>query len=155
MPGKIDARLTALGLTIPEPPPAQANYVPWRRTGNQVWIAGQGALQDGELKYNGRLGDDLTVDNGYACARICALNIVGHLRNAVDGDLDRVVQCVKLGGFVNCTADFQQTPQVINGASDLLVEIFGEAGKHARFAVGAPALPFGISVEVDAVFEVR
>jgi enamine deaminase RidA (YjgF/YER057c/UK114 family) len=155
MPGKIDARLNELGLTIPTPPPAQANYVPWRRTGNQVWIAGQGALQDGELKFNGRLGDTVSVEEGYACARIVALNILGHLRDACEGDLDRVVQCVKLGGFVCCTQDFQQTPQVINGASDLLVEVFGDAGKHARFAVGAPALPFGISVEIDAVFEIE
>ncbi len=154
MSGKIDARLKELGLTLPDPPPAQANYVPWRKTGNQVWIAGQGPIEDGEVKYIGRLGENLTLEDGQASARIVCMNILGHLRNAVDGDLDRVVQCVKLGGFVNCTPDFQETPTVINGASDLLVEIFGEAGKHARFAVGAPTLPFGISVEIDAVFEV-
>jgi enamine deaminase RidA (YjgF/YER057c/UK114 family) len=104
--------------------------------------------------YRGRLGDGMTVDDGYQAARLCALNIIAQVREACGGNLDRVVRCVKLGGFVNSTPDFTDQPKVLNGASDLMIEVFDEKGRHARFAVGAPALPLGVAVEVDAVFEI-
>jgi enamine deaminase RidA (YjgF/YER057c/UK114 family) len=109
---------------------------------------------NGVLKYVGRVGSDLTIEEGRAAARLCALNILAQLEAACDGDLDRVVRCVKLGGFVNSAPDFFEQPKVVNGASDLMVEVFGEAGRHARFAVGTSVLPFNIAVEVDAHFEV-
>ena len=116
---------------------------------------GQGPFLDGKLHYNGRLGETLTVEDGRACARIVGLNVLAQLKAACGGDLDKVVRCVKLGGFVNATPDFTQHPEVINGASELMIEVFGEAGRHARFAVGAPVLPMGTSVEIDAVFEIK
>jgi len=155
MAGRIDARLKQLGITLPDPPAAQGSYAPWVITGKHVYIAGQGAFWDGKLMHNGRLGDTVSLEDGIECARIVGLNLVAQLKAACGGDLDRVVRCVKLTGFVQCTSDFTEQPKVINGTSDLMVEIFGEeAGKHARMAVGAPALPMGISVEVDAVFEI-
>lgn len=155
MSGSIDARLADLGITLPEPMGAMANYTPYVRTGNLLWIAGQGPFMDGEMHYNGTLGDTVSLEDGQACARIVALNIITQARAALDGDLDRIVRFVKLGGFVNCTTDFIDQPKVINGASDVIVEIFGDKGKHARFAVGAPSLPMNTSVEIDAVIEVR
>lgn len=154
MSGEIEAKLERLGIRLPEASGAKANYVPWRRAGNLVHIAGQGAFWEGEILYNGRLGDDLTLEDGIACARIVGLNVIAQVKEACDGDLDRVVRCVKLGGFVHCTPDFGDQPKVINGASDLMVEVFGDAGRHARFAVGAHALPMGTSVEIDGIFEV-
>jgi len=154
MPGTIDARLAELGITIPDAPTPAANYVPWVVTGNTVFIAGQVPFQGGELSHIGKLGDKYTVEDGQACARIVAINILAQLKAACGGDLDKVTRCVKLGGFVNCTPDFTDQPKVVNGASDLIVEIFGDKGKHARFAVGAPALPFDVAVEIDAVFEI-
>jgi len=155
MPGKIEQRLAERGIVLPAPMRAMANYVPYTVTGVHVWIAGQGPFLDGKLHYNGRLGENLTVEDGRACARIVGLNILAQLGAACGGDLDRVVRCVKLGGFVNSTPDFTQHPEVINGASELMIEVFGEAGRHARFAVGAPTLPMGTSVEIDGVFEIR
>ena len=105
--------------------------------------------------YKGRLGENLTLDDGLASARLCALNLIAQLKAACDGDLDRVSRCVRLGGFVNCTPDFTDHPKVINGASDLMAEIFGEAGKHARAAVGCSSLPLGIAVEIEGVFEIE
>ena len=155
MSGSIDARLADLGITLPEPMHAMGSYTPYVRTGNLLWIAGQGPFMDGKMHYNGTLGDSVTLEDGQACARIVALNIITQARAALDGDLDRIVRFVKLGGFVNCTPDFIDQPKVINGASDVIVEIFGNKGKHARFAVGAPTLPMNTSVEIDAVIEVR
>ncbi len=155
MPGRIDKRLKELGITLPPPMRALATYTPWTRTGALVFIAGQGPFQDGELHYNGRLGETLSVDEGKACARLVGLNILAQLKAACGGDLDRVVRCVKLGGFVNAAPDFTEHPAVINGASDLMVAVFGEAGRHARFAVGMPQLPLNISVEIDAVFAIK
>ena len=154
MAGRIDARLEELSIRLPDAAAPAANYVPWRIAGNLVHIAGQGAFWDGKLMYNGRVGDDVSLDDAIHAARYVGLNLLAQLKAACGGDLDRVVQCVKLGGFVNCTPDFTDQPKVINGASDLMVEIFGDAGKHARFAVGAPSLPMGISVEIDAIFEI-
>lgn len=153
MAGRIEARLSELGVTLPPAPKPAANYVPYVRTGNLVFISGQ-VSADGDTKYEGRVGDVVDIEHAKKAARACALSILAQLSAALDGDLDRVVRCVKLGGFVNCTPEFDQMPAVINGASDLMGDIFGEAGAHARFAVGAPNLPFNFSVEIDAVFEV-
>ncbi|HJP22149.1 MAG: RidA family protein [Alphaproteobacteria bacterium] len=154
MAGKIEARLMELGIVIPDAVPALANYVPWVQSGNNVWIAGQVPIVNGELTHVGKVGDVVELADAQAAARICGLNIISQVKAACDGDLDRVVRCLKVGGYVNAVADFGQHPQVINGASDLMVEVFGDAGRHARFAVGAGSLPRDVCVEVDAVFEV-
>lgn len=155
MAGIVDARLEELGVVIPEAPVPIANYVPYKVSGNLVFVSGQGTLVDGELKYIGKLGNKLTVEDGYQAARICALNILAQLKQACGGDLDRVKEVVKISGFVNSAPDFLAQPKVVNGASDLFVEIFGEKGLHARFAVGAPVLPDDIAVEVDGIFEIN
>jgi len=155
MAGLIDARLSEMGIELPTPAAPAANYIPFVVSGNLVFLSGQITMWDGELQYVGRLGDEFGVDEGYQAARICALNLLTQLRIACDGDLDRVKKVVKLGGFVNSTPDFTDQPKVVNGASDLMVEVFGaDIGAHARFAVGAPSLPLGIAVEVDGVFEI-
>jgi enamine deaminase RidA (YjgF/YER057c/UK114 family) len=154
MAGEIDARLAELGIELPEAPAAAANYVPWVVTGDLVFIAGQVPFVGGELKYVGRVGADMSEEEAIEAARVCALNIIAQVKAACGGDLDRVVRCVKLGGFVNSADDFTRQPWVINGASDLIAEIFGDKGKHARFAVGSNALPLGVSVEIDAVFQI-
>jgi enamine deaminase RidA (YjgF/YER057c/UK114 family) len=152
--GKIENRLAEMNITLPEPAVPVANYVPYVITGNLVFISGQVTLEDGEVKYIGKVGADLTVDDGIAAARLCGINILAQLKAACGGDLDRVVQCVKLGGFVNATTDFNQHPQIINGCSDLMVDALGDKGKHARFALGAGSLPLNVAVEIDAVFEI-
>jgi enamine deaminase RidA (YjgF/YER057c/UK114 family) len=154
MTGRIELRLAERGIVLPPAMRAMANYVPYTATGKHVWVAGQGPFLDGKLHYNGRLGDNLTIDDGRACARIVGLNILAQVKAACGGDLDRVVRCVKLNGFVNSTPDFTQHPEVINGCSELMIEVFGEAGRHARVAVGAPTLPMGTSVEIDGLFEI-
>lgn len=151
--GAIDNRLKELGVELPEPPAPVASYVPFVRTGDLVVISGQVSLgPDGPV--TGRVGDTLTLEEGQAAARLCGLNILAQLKAALDGDLDRVKRCVRLGGFVACGPDFADHPKVINGASDLMAEVFGDKGRHARAAVGAPSLPLGVAVEVDAIFEV-
>jgi enamine deaminase RidA (YjgF/YER057c/UK114 family) len=154
MAGTIDQRLLDMGIELPQPAAPAANYVPYVITGNLVFISGQVTMLNGELQYQGTVGEDFSVDDGYQAARICAINLLAQLKEACAGDLDRVQQVVKLGGFVNCTADFTDQPKVINGASDLIADAFGDDGKHARFAVGAPSLPLGVAVEVDGVFEI-
>ena len=154
MAGTIDSRLAELGIEIPVAAAPAANYVPFAVSGNMVYVAGQVTVWNGEFKFIGRLGDEFSVDEGYQAARLCALNIIAQVKAACGGDLDRVVRIVKLGGFVNSTADFTDQPKVVNGASDLMAEVFGDKGKHARFAVGAAALPLGIAVEVDAIVEI-
>ena len=154
MTGKIEQRMAERGIVLPPAMRAMANYVPYTVTGKHVWVAGQGPFLDGKLHYNGRLGDNLTIDDGRACARIVGLNILAQVKAACGEDLDRVVRCVKLNGFVNSTPDFTQHPEVINGCSELMIEVFGEAGRHARVAVGAPILPMGTSVEIDGLFEI-
>jgi enamine deaminase RidA (YjgF/YER057c/UK114 family) len=155
MAGKIEQRLAERGIVLPPAMRAMANYVPYTVTGKHVWVAGQGPFLDGKLHYNGRLGENLTIDDGRACARIVGLNILAQVKAACGDDLDKVVRCVKLNGFVNATPDFTLHPEVINGCSELMIEVFGEMGRHARVAVGAPTLPMGTSVEIDAVFEIR
>ena len=147
--GKITAKLRELGIALPVAAKPVANYVPWVRTGNLVFVAGQIPFLDGKPHYVGQLGGNVTLDEGAKAARICAINILAQLNDACDGDLDRVVRIVKLVGFVNCTANFFDIPKVVNGASDLIVSIFGEAGMHARSAVGVSALPLGLAVEVE------
>ena len=149
--GKIDQRLQELGLALPSPAKPVATYVPWVKTGNLVFISGQGALRDGKIEYQGKLGDTLSIEDGIASARQTALNIIAHLRDACGGDLDRVKRVVKLLGLVNSTPTFGEHPKVINGASNLFVEVFGDKGRHARSAVGAPSLPFNLSVEIEAI----
>ncbi len=154
MRGRIETRLQQLGLDLGTPAAPAANYVPYVISGNQVFISGQIPMSDDGLQFQGKVGSDLTLNQGQEAAKLCALNILAQLKNACDGDLDRVTRCVKLGGFVNAGADFDQHPAVINGASDLMVEVFDEIGRHARFAMGAASLPFNVAVEVDAIFEI-
>jgi enamine deaminase RidA (YjgF/YER057c/UK114 family) len=153
--GLIDKRLAELGIMLPAPAKPIANYVPWVRTGNLVFISGQGAVRDGKIEYTGKVGDTLSVEDAIASARLTAINVIAHLRDACGGDLDRVKRIVKLLGFVNCIPTFGEQPKVINGASDLMVEVFGDKGRHTRSAVGAPALPFNLSVEVEAIAEIE
>ena len=155
MTGTVETRLKSLGIEILQAPVPVANYVPFTVSGNLVFVSGQGTLVDGELQYIGKLGRDFTVEDGYRAARLCAVNVLAQLRTACDGDLDRVTRVLRVGGFVNSMPDFTAQPKVVNGASDLFVEAFGEIGRHARTAIGVPSLPDDIAVEVDAFFEVR
>ncbi len=154
MSGKIEARLKELGLDIPTPAAPAANYVPFVVSGRHVFLAGQITLWNGELKHVGKLGADLGIKEGQEAARICALNLIAQAKAACDGDLDRMVRWVKIGGYVNSAPDFTDQPKVMNGASDLLVSIFGDKGRHTRSSVGVAALPFNVAVEVDGVFEI-
>lgn len=154
MSGSIETRLADLGIELPQPAAPVANYVPFVISGGQVFVSGQIPLVDGKPQFVGRLGDSLTIEQGQQAARICGINLLAQLRNACRDDWSKVRRVVKLGGFVACTPDFAQTPQVINGASDLMVEVFGDIGRHARAAVGVSALPLGVAVEIEAVFEI-
>jgi enamine deaminase RidA (YjgF/YER057c/UK114 family) len=153
MSGKIDARLKELGLELPQATPPIANYVPYTISGKQVIVSGQVSVRNGKPEYVGKLGAGLSIAEGQEAAKLCALNIIAHLKTACGGDLDKVKRALRLGGFVNCTPEFTDMPQVVNGASDLMVAVFGEAGKHARAAVGVSSLPLGVAVEVEAMFE--
>ncbi len=155
MSGRIEARLAALGIVLPAPVNPAGNYVGDVVTGNLVFTAGQIPVENGERKFIGKLGGDMTVEQGQQAARLCALNVLVRLKAACGGDLDRIARIVKVVGFVNATPDFGDHPKVINGASDFFVEVFGEAGRHARSAVGMGSLPFGVAVEVEAVAEIR
>lgn len=155
MSGKISARLSELGITLPSAPMPVASYVPFVVSGNLIFISGQVPLGANGLEYRGKLGQDFDVEAGQAAARLCGLNVLAQMNAALEDDLDRVVRIVKLGGFVNCTDDFSEQPQVINGASDLMVDVFQERGQHARAAIGVNALPAGVAVEVDAIAEFR
>jgi len=150
---KIDDRLRELGLTLPEPGAPVANYVGAVRTGNLVFVAGHGPRPDPDRRYLGKVGADLDLETAYRAARVATLNCLSTLRAAV-GDLDRVRRVVKLLGMVNSAPGFREQPQVINGASDLLVDLFGDRGRHARSAVGMAELPSGIAVEVELIVEV-
>ena len=146
-------RLAEIGLEIPSPVAPVANYVPFVVSGRHLFISGQVSIAPAGL-LKGKLGADLTVEQGAEAARACAVNLIAQMKVALGGDLDRVKRIVKLTGFVNCTPDFTDQPKVINGASDLMVAVFGEDGRHARAAVGAPSLPMGAAVEIDAVVEI-
>lgn len=154
MPGRIEARLADLKIELPKAAAPVANYVPVVIAGGLAFVSGQVTSWNGEIRFRGKVGKDLTVEQGQEAARLCALNIVAQLKAALNGDLDRVKRCVRLGIFVNCTPEFTDQPKVGNGASDLMVQLFGDAGRHARAAVGMNALPVGVAVEVDAIFEV-
>lgn len=148
-----EKKLKELGISLPQPPKPVANYVPAVRVGSLLFVSGHGPYQDGKTMTSGKLGKDLTIEQGYQAARNVALNCLASVKASI-GDLDKVKRVVKLLGMVNCTEDFKDQPKVMNGASDLLVEIFGEAGKHARSAVGMQALPNGIPVEIEMILEV-
>ncbi|MBT8153835.1 RidA family protein [Epibacterium ulvae] len=150
----IDANLAELGLTLPEAPAPAANYVPYVVAGDMVYVSGQISADENGL-ITGTLGADVDVAAGQAAARRCALSLLAQLKAACGGDLSRLVRVVKLGAFVNSTADFTEQPQVVNGASDLLVELLGDAGRHTRSAVSSPSLPMGVAVEIDAVFQIK
>jgi enamine deaminase RidA (YjgF/YER057c/UK114 family) len=154
MSGRIEARLRELGIELPQPQAPWANYVPFTMCGNLVFISGQICQWNGEHRFVGKLGAGIGIADGQAAARLCALNILSQLRVACGGDLDRVRRILRLGGFVNCTPEFTDMPQVINGASDLMVEVFGDIGRHARAAVGMNGLPGGLAAEVEATAEI-
>ena len=147
-----DDNLNRLGITLPDAPAPAANYVPYAVAGNMVYVSGQLPLVDGKLTVTGHVGKNVSTEEAAAQARLCAINLLAQLKAACGGDLSRVKQVVKLGGFVACTDDFTDQPEVINGASDLMVEVFGDAGRHARFAVGSNTLPRGTCVEVEGTF---
>lgn len=149
----IDARLQELGITLPQAAAPVASYVPVVIHGDLAFVSGQVSFVGGEL-LKGRLGEDVSLEDGMKAARGCGLMILAQLKAAL-GSLDRVERVVKLGGFVNSAPDFTDQPKVVNGASDLMLEVFGEAGKHARAAVGVPSLPLGVAVEVDAVVAIK
>ena len=152
MAGKIDSRLAELNIELPEPPAPVASYVPYVVSGKLVFISGQVTMAGGGLQYVGIVGKELSLEDGKAAARLCAINVLAQLRAAA-GDLDRVKRCVRLGVFVNAVPGYAQHPEVANGASDLMLEVFGDAGRHSRASVGAGSLPRNVAVEVDAVFE--
>jgi enamine deaminase RidA (YjgF/YER057c/UK114 family) len=142
-----------MGLSLPEPPPPGGNYIPAVRTGNLVFLSGVTPRRPDGTPFAGKLGKDLTVEEGYQAAQICALNLLANLKKAI-GDLDKVTHVVKLLGMVNSDPDFTQPPAVVNGCSDLLVEVFGDKGRHARSAVGLATLPGGVAVEIEMIAEV-
>jgi enamine deaminase RidA (YjgF/YER057c/UK114 family) len=153
MAGKVDKRLSELGITLPTPPVPVANYVPTVLTGSLLVCSGQVSAAPGGKMIKGKLGADVTLEQGQEAARICAINLLAQAKAAL-GDLDRIRRCVRLGGFINATPTFAQLPIVMNGASDLMVEVLGDAGRHARTTVGVAELPSDASVEVEALFEV-
>jgi len=152
--GAVSARLSELGIVLPAITPASGNYIPHRLVGNLLFVSGQIPRIDGVEHYVGVVGQEISPEDGYQAARLCALNIVARVNGALEGDLDRVFACAQLRGFVNAPPDFREHPAVIDGASDLLVEIFGDKGRHVRTALGAGSPPRRSSVEVDAIFEV-
>lgn len=153
MSNAIETRLQELGLTLPDAPAPAANYVPYVITGNTVYVSGQiSANADGFI--TGKVGADLTTEEGAAAAKACALSLLAQVRAACGGDLTRLKRVVKLTGFVNSNGDYQEQPKVINGASDLMVDVLGDAGRHSRSAVSAAALPFNVAVEIEGIFEI-
>ncbi len=149
----IDAKLTSLGLSLPAVTMPAANYVPYVINGNLVYFSGTLPMKEGKPQFTGKLGKDISLEQGQECAKLCVLNILSHLKNAL-GDLGKVKRVIRLGVFVASAPGFTDQPKVANGASDLMVGLFGDSGKHARFAVGVAELPFGVAVEIDATFEV-
>jgi len=152
---KIEDRLIRLGLEIPQPNPPQGNYLPYVRTGSLVFVAGQGPRLKGQLMFKGTIGQDLTMEEGCEAAKLCALNILGQLRQACEGDLGRIVQMVRLAGLVRSAHNFEGQTQIINAASELICTVLGAAGRHARIASGVHALPSGMAVEIEAIAEIN
>jgi enamine deaminase RidA (YjgF/YER057c/UK114 family) len=155
MSSRIEQRLSELAIVLPAAGAPAGNYIPFVVAGNLVFLSGQVAREAGKMKYVGKVGRELTVAVGQAAARLCATNLLAQLKVACGGDLDRVERCVRISGFVNSAPDFLEHPKVINGASDLMVEVFGERGRHARTAVGVAALPLDSAVEVEAIFQLQ
>jgi enamine deaminase RidA (YjgF/YER057c/UK114 family) len=154
MAGRIEAKLAEIGVTLPSPMPPIANYVPYVVTGNLVVVSGQVPARDGVIEVTGRVGVDLSMEQGKEAARLCFINVLVHLKSACDGNLDRVRRVVRLGGFIASPPGFSQHAQVMNGASDLAVAVFGDAGRHARTTIGVPGLPADAAVEVEGMFEI-
>src|SRR2546423_3418452 len=150
-----DDHLKALGIELPTPRSPGANYVPFTQSGNLLFLTGQLSQWNGERRFIGKLGREFGLDQGQQAARLCALNLIAHIRSALDGDLGRVSRCVRLTGYINSTPDFTCQSQVMNGASDVFVQVFGDAGRHTRIAIGVAALPYDVAVEVEGIFEVR
>jgi len=153
--GVIDQKLQALNIVLPPSAAPVANYVPFVISGNLVVISGQLPMKEGKLQHLGKVGKDVTIEQAQDAAKLCGIGLLSHLRSACGGNLDRVKRCVRLGVFVACAEGFTDQPKVANGVSDMMVEIFGDKGKHARAAVGTNALPFGVSVEVEGMFEIE
>lgn len=149
-----DKRIAELDLQVPEPKAPLANFVPYTVAGNMIYISGQIPFENGRPAFVGKLGREFNVEQGRKAAESCALHLLGVVRQACGGDLGKVVRCIRLGGFINSMPEFTDQPQVMNGASDLIVSVFGDCGRHARAAVGVNALPAGVAVEVDAIFEI-
>ena len=149
-----EKKINEMGIALPTPSAPVANYVGFVRTGNLVFISGQLPMENGKLQAIGKVDIEVSIEEAKKAARLCAVNIIAQLKLACNGDLDKVAKCVKLGVFINGGANFRDHPAVANGASDLIADVFGDAGKHARAAVGSGSLPFGVAVEVDAIFEV-
>ena len=144
-----------LGLNIPELPNALANYVPYKIVGKTMYISGQAPVKNGEIIYKGKVGADITVEDGIEAAKLCVINIIAGVKTGIKGDWNKLDSFVKLTGYVNCQDNFTDQPNIINGASDLLVDIFGDQGRHSRVAVGSNALPLGIAVEIDAIVRLK
>ena len=150
-----DENIKNLGLNIPDIPKAMENYDPYKIIGKTIYISGQAPVQNGELIYKGKVGSDISIEEGIEAAKLCVINIIAALKTGLEGDWDKLDNFVKLTGFVNCQDNFTDQPKIINGASDMLVEIFGDQGRHARVAVGSNALPLGIAVEIDAIVQLK
>ena len=154
MHANINRRVAQLGIELPNPAPPAGSYVPFVLVGNLLLVAGQLPVWNGTLKHDGRIGAEITIEDGIAAARLCGLNLLAQARVACGGDLDRVRRVIRLAGFVQAGPGFTEHPKVLNGASDLMVEVFGQAGRHARIAVGAASLPLGAAIEVEGMFEI-
>ena len=150
-----EENIKKLDLIIPEMPTPMANYVPFKVADNTVYVSGQGPVVDGKIIYSGKVGKEISAEERTTAAELCCINIVSALKTSLNGDWDRLDTFLKLGAFVNCDENFTDQPKIINGASDLLVSIFGDKGRHARFAVGSNSLPFNISVEIDAIIKIK
>ena len=150
-----EENIKKLDLIIPEMPTPMANYVPFKVADNTVYVSGQGPVVDGKIVYSGKVGKEISEEEGIKAAELCCINIVSALKTSLNGDWDRLDTFLKLGAFVNCDENFTDQPKIINGASDLLVNIFGDKGRHARFAVGSNTLPLNISVEIDAIIKIK
>ncbi len=150
----IKEKIESLGIVVPQAAAPVANYVGFVQSGNQIIVSGQLPMENGKVKYTGKVGSQVSVADAVEAAKLCAINILAQLNLALDNDLEKIKRCVKLGIFVNGDADFTDHPKVANGASDLIVEIFADKGKHARAATGAGSLPLGAAVEIDAIFEI-
>ena len=144
-----------LGLNVPDLPKALANYVPYKVVGKTMYISGQAPLYKGELIYKGKVGSEISIEDGIEAAKLCVINIIAAVKTGLEGDWNKLDSFVKLTGYVNCQDNFTDQPKIINGASDMLVEIFGDQGRHARVAVGSNALPLGIAVEIDAIVQLK